>query len=164
MVHSFFVYQACSYGMYFAPDFAHTSAALNFQAKYSQLVWEELAKMQKGDDHYLKVQAMLSISSCCLVFRWLDFASLYVQKACRVINAAGLQFVPTYGQPPKYSDEVHERSTILSQVVYFENYLFLACGGPEPRLSARIEKEFQQELQVGNRRAYGFNTWLTDPT
>lgn len=151
VVHPMFVYQACSYGMYFAQSFVRTPAALDFQAKYAQFVWEELAKVQKGSCNYLKAQAMLSICSCCIVFRWIDFARQYVQKACRVINAAGLQFIPTYGQPPKYSEEVRERSTVLSQVIYFENYLFLAHGGREPELTARIEKEFLHELQVWNR-------------
>jgi hypothetical protein len=149
-VHSFFVYQACSYGMYFVSNFAHTPAAVHFQAKYCQLTWEELAKIQKGDNDGLKAQAMLSVSSCSIVFRWFRIAGPYIQKACRVVNTASLQFIPRYGQPPEYSEEVRERSTILSQVIYFENYWFLACGGPEPKLTARIEKEFRHELRVGN--------------
>ena len=151
VIHSIFVYQACSYGMYFSQESVHPHAALRFQARYSQLAWEELAKMQKGNDDYLKAQAMLSISSCCIVFRWIDFARQYIQKACHAVNTASLQFIPKYGQPPEYSEQVRERSTVLSQVIYFENYLFLAYGGPEPNLTAKIEKEFWHELQVGDR-------------
>lgn len=142
--------------MFFAQDFARTPAALHFQAKYSQLVWEELAEVQKGNDDGLKVQAMLSIGTCCIVFRWTDFAREYVQKASRIINTTGLQFIPTYGQLPEYSEEVRERSTFLSQVIYFENYLFLTRGGQEPKSTARIEKEFRHELQVGNRNTCKF--------
>ena len=142
--------------MYFSRDFLQTPAASHFQARYSQLVWEELAAIQKGDDDDFKAQVMLSISSCCLVFRWIDFARRYIQKACHAINTAGLQFIPVYGQPPEYSEEVRERSTVLSQVIYFENYLFLAYGRPEPKLTARIEKEFRHELQVGTRCACEF--------
>ena len=156
MIHPIFVYQACSYGMFFVQDFIHTSPALHLQARYSQLVWEELANIQKGNDDGLKVQAMLSICTCCLVLRWINFARQYIQKACRIINSKNLQFIPMYGQPPEYSEEVREKTTILSQSIYFENYLFLVCGGPEPRLTAKIEKEFRHELQVGNRDIFKF--------
>jgi hypothetical protein len=148
VIHSMFVYQACSYGMHFAQNFIHTPAAPEFQAKYSQLAWEELAKIQDGDDDTLKVQAMLSICSCCIVFRWVGFARQYAQKACRVVDSTRLRFLPTYGRLPEYSEEVRERSTVLSQIIYLENYLFLACGGPEPKLTVRIEKEYRHELQV----------------
>ena len=150
MVHSFFVYQACSYGMYFTQNLIPIPAAVQFQAKYTQLVWEEFAEIREGNDH-LKAQAMLSICSCSLVLRWVDFAREYIRKACRVVNAANLQFIPAYGRPPEYSEKVRERSTVLSQIIYFENYLFLAYGDPEPRLTARIEKEFRHELQVRKR-------------
>ena len=136
--------------MLFSKIFIHTPAAPGLQARYSQSAWEELAKIQEGSDDYLKAQAMLSICSCCIVFRWVDFARDYTRKACRVIDSARLQFIPAYGQPPEYSEEVRQRSTVLSQIIYFENYLFLACGGPEPKLTARIEKEYRHELQVCN--------------
>jgi hypothetical protein len=137
--------------MFFTQNSVHTPTALRFQAKYSQLVWEEIAKIQKGNDDYLKAQALLSICSCCIVFRWADFARQYIQKACHAANAASLQFIPKDGRPPGYSEQVRERSTVLSQLIYFENYLFLAYGSPEPNLTARIEIEFRNELQVGGR-------------
>ena len=136
--------------MYFTQNLVPTPAAVQFQAKYSQLIWEELAEMKEGNVH-LKAQAMLSICSCCIVLRWVDFAREYIRKSCRVVNAANLRFIPAYGRPPEYSEKVRERSTVLSQIIYFENYLFLAYGGPEPRLTARIEKEFRHELQVRKR-------------
>jgi hypothetical protein len=126
----------------------HTPAAAELQAKYSQFAWEELAKIQEGNDDCLKAQAMLSISSCCIVFRWVAFSCQYVQKTCRVIDSAKLRFIPTSGQPPEYSEELRQRSAVLSQVIYFENYLFLACGEPEPKFTIRIEKEYRHELQV----------------
>ena len=150
-VHSMFVYQACSYGMFFSKNFAQVPSALDFQAKYVQLAWQGIVEIRKGNDDYLKAQAMLSVSSCSIVFRWIEFARQYIQKACHVVNTASLQFIPTYGQPPEYSEQVRERSTVLSQVIYFENYLFLAYGGQKPELTAGIEKEFRHEFQVGNQ-------------
>ena len=151
VIHSFFVYQACSYGMYFAQNLVATPAAVQFQAKYIQLLWEEFAEIREGNDDYLMAQAMLSVCSCSIVLRWVDYAREYIRKACRVVNAANLQFVPAYGRPPEYSEKVRERSTVLSQIIYLENYLFLAYGSPEPRLTVKIEKEFRHELQVGKR-------------
>lgn len=136
--------------MLFSQDFNRTPSAPEFQAKISQFAWEELAKIQQGNDDFLKVQAMLSVSSCCIVFRWVGYARQYIQKTCRIIDSARLRFIPTYGHPPEYSEEVRQRSTVLSQAIYFENYLFLACGGSEPKLTARIEREFRRELQVGD--------------
>lgn len=143
-----FVYQACSFGMLFSQSLINTPAATDLQARYSQFAWEELAKIQEGNDDCLKVQAMLSISSCCIVFRWVGFACQYIQKTSRVIDSARLCFIPTNEQPPGYSEEVRQRTTVLSQAIYFENYLFLACGGPEPKFTAAIEKEYRHELQV----------------
>ena len=145
-----FVYQACSFGMLCSQIFISTPAASDLQARYSQFTWEELAKIQEGNDNFLKAQAMLSICSCCIVFRWLDFARQYIRKTCRVIDSVKLCFIPTYGQPPEYSEDVRQKSTVLSQAIYFENYLFLACDGPEPKLTARIEREYRYELQVGD--------------
>jgi len=156
VVNPMFVYQACSYGSHISQSFMQSPHAHTFQEKYSQLVWEELAKTKRGNNDELKAQAMLSISACCLILRWMDVASQYLHKSCRIINTANLRFIPTCGRPPAYSEEIRERSAVLSQVIYYENYLFLACGGPEPELTARIEKEFRYELQVGKRGACKF--------
>jgi len=149
-IHSFFVYQACAYGMYFSKNLERVPSAVQFQAKYCQLAWEELIKIRNGNDDHLKAQAMMSVSSCCIVFRWTELARQYIQKACQVVNTAGLQFIPAHGQPPEYSERVRERSTVLSQIIYFENFLFLTYGGQEPSLTTRIEKEFRHELEVGS--------------
>ena len=151
VVHPLFVHQACSFGMHFYQSFIQTPGAPHLQARHSQSVWEGLAKILKGNNNVLKAQAVLSISTCCLIFRWIDYAHQYLHKACRLINMANLQFIPTCGQPPAYSEEICERSAILSQAIYFENYLFLTCGGAEPKSTARIEREFRCDLQVGNR-------------
>ena len=76
------------------------------------------------------------------------FPLRYIQKACEAINTAGLRFIPTHGQPPEFSERLHERFSVLSQIIYFENYLFLACGGAEPTMTARIEEEFRYQLPV----------------
>jgi hypothetical protein len=37
---------------------------------------------------------------------------------------------------------------VLSQIVYMENYLFLAIDRTPPTMAVRIEKEFRRKLQV----------------
>ena len=75
----------------------------------------------------------------------------YLKKACIALNAAKLRFIPDTGRPPELTEEVHERLALLSQVIYFEHYLFLAVDGLEPKMAARIEGEFRYELQVRAR-------------
>lgn len=71
-----------------------------------------------------------------------------MQKSCEAVDTAGLQFVPTYGRPPVFSEALHEKLSVLSQIIYFENFLFLTAGGTEPMKTARIEKEFRYQLPV----------------
>lgn len=149
VIHRMFVYQACVFGMLFTQGSSHNQPVLSFHAKYAQSTWEQLFEMQRGNDEILKAQAMLCVCTSCLVFRWIDFGRQYLQKACRIVDSARLRFTPPYGQPLEYSEEVRRRSTVLSQLIYFENYLFLACGRPEPRLTIRMEDEFRRKLQVG---------------
>ena len=72
----------------------------------------------------------------------------YLTKACIALNVAKLRFIPDTGCPPVFTEDVHERLAVLSQVIYLEHHLFFAVDGLEPRMTARIEKEFRHELQV----------------
>lgn len=80
--------------------------------------------------------------------RWLGPSRQCLTKACIILNAATLRFIPATGRPPGLTEAVHERAVVLSQIVYYESYLFLAVDGTEPKLATRIEREFRQELQV----------------
>ena len=74
-------------------------------------------------------------------------ARSFLTTGCSAINAADLQFIPTFGRPPELAEEVQAQSlAVLSQLVYLENYLFLAIG--RMKMTTRLEKEFQRELQV----------------
>lgn len=64
-----------------------------------------------------------------------------------ILHAANLRFVPAIGSPPGLSEDVRERAVVLSQIIYFESYMFLAVDGAEPKFISRIEKEFRYELQ-----------------
>ena len=125
-----------------------TPCIVRLQARRTQLAWEFLAELVKGNDHKLKVQAILIAASGYIHRRMMQTAFLYVQKSCDYIKTGNLQFVPTYGRPPEFSEELHETLAILSQTIYWANYSFLVCGGPEPHVTAKLENEFRRELPV----------------
>jgi len=75
-------------------------------------------------------------------------SKFYLSKACGLIDAGNLRFLPIYGHPPELSDQVREDSAVLSQIIYVENYLYLVLDGPPPVKTAKIEREFRQDFQV----------------
>ena len=121
---------------------------VRLHAKYSQLSWEQVAEISKGSDAILKAQVFLYIATASLYTRWFEHSRQCLTKACIALNAASLRFIPVIGRPPELTENVHERFAILSQLIYFENYMCLAMDGIEPKMTARIEKEFRHELQV----------------
>ena len=151
VVHPFFTHAAAGLGMHFRADDTNSPQMVQLHAKHSQLSWEQIAEISKGNDATLKAQAFLKIATTSLYVRWFDFGRQYLTKACIALNAAKLQFIPTTGHPPELTEDVLERLAILSQNIYFENYMFLAVDGKEPKMTARIEKEFRHELQASLR-------------
>ena len=126
-----------------------TPAMVRLHARRVQTAWESLADLFNGSDCRICVQAALLVASSHVYMCLPQMALLYIQKTCDFIKAGGLQFVPTCGRPPEFSEELHETLAALSQTIYWANYLFLMCGGPEPRATAKLEREFRQELRVG---------------
>ena len=127
-----------------------TLAMARLLAMRTQICWERLAEIVEGNDDKLTVQATLIVATTNIYVRLVQSTALYVRKTCDFINGGNIQFVPTYGCLPEFSEELHETLTVLSQTIYWENYLFLMCGGPEPHATAKLEKEFRQELPVSN--------------
>ena len=115
-------------------------------AKHAQLSWEQIVEISKGNDPYLKAQMHLMVATGSLYGKWFDSCRKGLTNAGIVLNAAKLQFIPTVGRPPEFTEDVLERLAILSQNIYFENYMFLAVDGKEPKMTARIEEEFRYEL------------------
>jgi hypothetical protein len=66
-------------------------------------------------------------------------------KICRL---QARRFVPFFGRPPELTEEVQEGLAVLSQIVYTENYVFLAIDRTPPTMAVRIERKFRRELQV----------------
>jgi hypothetical protein len=148
IVHPFFVYFSSAIGMHLCAGVGDSPAMLQLQAKHAQRTLEHMSIADKSDNAELKVQILLSTASGCLFQRMFHPARFYLTKACDVMNAADLRFIPVFGRPPELTEEVQERLAALSQIVYMENYLFLAIDRTPPTMTARIEKEFRRGLQV----------------
>jgi hypothetical protein len=131
----------------FADD---SPATVQFHARRVRTFWGVAADLFKGTDYRTRAHFGASVISSCIFLRMPKMALLYTQKCCEFVQAGNLQFVPTYGRPPEFSEDLHEILAALSQVIYWANYLFLMCGGPEPRVTAELELEFRQELPVGD--------------
>ena len=135
-------------GMYFCDDLDKSPAMAGIQAKYIQASLELLAEVFKGYDWELRAQVALWVASGSMIVRLSHLTPSYIKKSCEAVNMAGLQFIPAYGRPPPLSQDLHEKLSILSQIIYLENFWFLTCGGAEPTMTTRIEKEFRHQLQV----------------
>ena len=137
-------------GMPFLPGFNDIPGIVHFYARKTQTGWECLAELFKKSDYKTKAQASVLVAAGHVLIRMPQTALLYIRKSCDFIKAGNLKFVPTYGRPPEFSEDLHETLATLSQTVYWANYVFLMCSGPEPHATAELEKEFRQELPVGS--------------
>lgn len=145
-IHPFFIPATQALGMHFCEGMADSPVMVLLHTKYIQMCLGWLLDIFKGHDWELRAHVALWIATASATLPIDHLVVPYLQRSCEAINAAGLQFVPTYGQPPVFSEPLHEKLSVLSQVIYFENFLFLACSGAEPTMTARIEKEFRYQL------------------
>lgn len=122
---------------------------VQLHAKHSQRAFEKVAEINGGNDADVAVQVLLSLAAMDLYARCFKRARRFLTKACIALNAAKLCFIPSSGNPPGLTEDHHERLVVLSQIVYLESYLFLTVDGTEPKMAARIEKEFRHEFRVG---------------
>ena len=134
--------------MYFCQGMEDSPSMVRLQAKHLQQCFEWLAEIFKEHDWELRAQVALWVTSSSIVLSIDHSISLYMQRSCEAVNTGGLQFVPTYGRPPEFSEDLHEKLSVLSQIIYFENFLFLTHGRAEPTMTQRIEKEFRYQLPV----------------
>ena len=127
-----------------------TPAMVRFHARRVQTAWEALAELFKGIDYRTSAQAAALVASSHVYMCMPQMALLYLKKTCDFIKAGGLQFIPTCGRPPEFSEELHETLVTLSQTIYWANWLFLMRWGPEPHATAKLETEFRYELPVSD--------------
>ena len=114
----------------------------------------------KSRNYGVTVQAVTQITASYILMRMTEMGVLYIQKSSDAIDAGGLQFVPACGRPLEFSEDLHELVVAVSQTRYWTNYLFLTHGDPEPRATARFEKEFRLELPVGDITSTLSHIWF----
>ena len=135
-------------GMYFCAGIGHSPRMVLMRARHAQRALEQVVEVSGGSNADLTVQVLFSLTSMTLHSRWSDSARKCLTKTCIALNAANLRFIPASPHPPGLTEDVRERAVVLSQVIYLESYMFLAVDGTEPKMTTRIEKEFQHDLQV----------------
>jgi len=81
----------------------------------------------------------LWVTAASVVLRLGDAIRLCLRGSCEAVDEVKLRFIPAYGKLPEVSEESQEEISVLSQIICFENFLFLTCGGAEPTMTARIE-------------------------
>ena len=150
VTHRAFVCGAETLGIAASRDMDTTPAMVQFLARQVQAAREALADLFKGDDYRAMVHSASMVVPGSIYTGLPQMALLHIQKCCEFAQAGNLQFAPTYGRPPEFSEDFHETSVALSQTIYWANYLFLTHGGPEPRATNKLEKEFRRELPVGD--------------
>ncbi|KAF9779634.1 hypothetical protein BJ322DRAFT_370748 [Thelephora terrestris] len=153
VVHSNLVEGIQVMGMYFcAPE--QTPAMIRLQARYVQRAWESLIHLSQSNREREKAQALVRVAHSAAILGLSAGAQLYLAKACKIIEKAKLRFLPEYGIPVEFSEQVREDASVLSQAIYLENYFYLTMGAPAPVKTTRIEREFRLDLQhsVGQRR------------
>ena len=145
-----FVCWAHAFGMLFSPEVDDSPTMLKFYTRRGQIAWESLAGLLETKDYEAALRALIVAAASSTLVLMTQMGFLYIQKCCDIIGAGNLHFVPTIGPPPEYSEDLHENLVALSQTIYWANYMFLMRGGPEPRATVNLEKEFRQELPVGD--------------
>ena len=139
VVDRYLVYAFRAVGTHLCEALDGSPATVRLLARYTQKAWEALIEVYRGLLLFLHSLIVVGFHSRVL---------FYLQKLYELIHNGNLRFLPVYGRPPELSEQVREDAAVLSQAIYLENYLYLASGGPAPVRTARIEREFRQDLQV----------------
>ena len=129
------------------------------QARYAQTAWESFIQLTRTNQERVKAQALVLLAQSFIILGFGAAAQLYLRKACKIIEKENLRFLPEYGLPAEFSEQVHEDASVLSGAIYLENYFYLTLGEPAPTKTARIEREFRFDLQVRATR-YPFDVGL----
>ena len=154
VVNRYFVYAFQAIGMNIGGVPGELSTMVRLQARYAQKAWESLVEIHRTDDQKLKVQGLLFFVHSLVILGFTKGAPFYLLKVCEIVDKWGLRFLPVYGRPAKLSEQVREDAAVLSQVIYLENYFYLALGGLTPTVTVGIEKEFRLDLQVRIVRSF----------
>lgn len=125
-----------------------TPATVRMYARYVQKAWESLIQLKQTRQERDKALALEFLAHSYVIVGLTAGAQVYLLKACKIIEKENFGFLPEYGSPVEFSDQVREDASLLSQAIYLENYFYLALGGSAPAKTARLGREFRLNLQV----------------
>jgi hypothetical protein len=143
-----FVYALQAFGVHVCEAPELTPFVVRLQARYVQMTLETSVQLNRTNQERTKVQALVSGTHASILVGFKAIAQLYLHRAYKIIEKANLRFLPEYGPPAKLSDQVREDISVLSQVIYLDNYLYLMLDGSAPVRTAEIEREFMLDLEV----------------
>ena len=149
VVDRFFVYMLQAFGVNLC-GVPITTAIICLQANYVQMTLESLVQLSETNQERTKVQALVSLTHASILVGFTAVAQLQLLRACKIIAKAKLRFLPEYEPHAELSEQVREDVSVLSQVIYLDNYLYLTSDGsvPVPVQTVGIEREFRFDLQV----------------
>lgn len=148
VINPFFVHCAQVLGMYFCEGMENSPIMAELHAREAGMGFDSLVEIFKIRDWGLMAQVGVWLMAGSIILRLSGTIHLHIRTCCEAINTGRLQFIPTYGQPPEFSEDLHEKLSVLSQIIYFENFSFLTCGGTKPTMTTKIEMEFRHQLRV----------------
>lgn len=148
VVHRHFVGGLQAMGMHLCGTPEQTPAMTRLQVRYVQEAWGSLIQLNQTNQERVKVQALVLVAHSAIVLGLNATTQLYLLKICKIVEKEKFRFLPEYGLPAEFSEQVREEVSALSQTIYLENYCYLALGGSVPVKTVRIETEFRLDLQV----------------
>ena len=148
VVDRYFVYALQIHGAHVCGVPEGTPAMIQLLARYIQMALESLIRLKKTNQERTKAQALVSLTHASINVGFAASAQLYLLKACKIIEKAELRFLAKGEPPVELSDQIREEVSVLSQLIYLENYLYLTFGGSAPARTVGIEREFRLDLQV----------------
>ena len=149
VVDRLFVYMLQAFGVHLC-RVPPTAANIRLQANYAQIVMESLIQLNETNQEITKLQALVSAIHASILVGFMASGQLNLLMASKIIAKAKLRFLMEYEPPAELSERVLEDFSVLSQVIYLDNYFYLTSDGsvPVPVQTAGIEREFRFDLQV----------------
>ena len=127
VIRPFFIPATHSLGKHFCEWMADSFTMVTLHARYVQEALEQLMEMLKETTRRknwnLQAQVALRVKMGSVVMRLSEVMTLYVKKSCDAVNLGSPRFIQTYGRPPEFSEDLRERLSVLTQIIYFENFL-----------------------------------------
>jgi hypothetical protein len=118
------------------------------EALHLHLAYKFLASLNEEDDPFAYAQAFGCLATGNLWSYDLDEGKRCLKKAVDCVQRHSIRFAPAPGQDdivfakPEYSEEVHERATLLTSLATSETLIRLCIGETGDELCSDIKLQF----------------------